>query len=157
MSYLIKVEYGDGLPDKLCVQCVLQINEAYNFRLICQRSDANLRQVYLDTVLNNCMSTIFDSAQDSIDTNNYQNSEDDQTMENHQSALQYFKDNKEAELHIVNIPKNKDKPTAVKKPYQCFICKNQYDFMKELRPHMKTHNIAKVRKKDYSIVVPGKL
>lgn len=35
---------GDGLPSQVCLQCVHYISRAYSFKLLCERSDANLRQ-----------------------------------------------------------------------------------------------------------------
>jgi len=34
---------GDGLPAQVCQQCVQQVNICYNFKIQCERSDANLR------------------------------------------------------------------------------------------------------------------
>lgn len=53
-----KVQPGDGLPETLCVQCVLQVSRAFNFKQICQRSDTSLRQVLLDTLAESCVATI---------------------------------------------------------------------------------------------------
>lgn len=53
---VFKVEPGDGLPETVCVQCVLQISRAFNFKQVCQRSDLNLRQLYLDSVAANQVS-----------------------------------------------------------------------------------------------------
>lgn len=50
ISLWFQVHTGDGLPETLCVQCVLQVSRAFNFKQVCQRSDANLRQVYLDSL-----------------------------------------------------------------------------------------------------------
>lgn len=41
-----KVEVGDGLPEKMCVQCVLQVSRAFTFKQQCQRSDTTLRSYY---------------------------------------------------------------------------------------------------------------
>lgn len=41
---------GDGLPETLCVQCVLQVSRAFNFKQVCQRSDASLREAYLKSI-----------------------------------------------------------------------------------------------------------
>lgn len=35
---------GDGLPSQVCFQCVHYISRAYSFKLLCERSDATLRQ-----------------------------------------------------------------------------------------------------------------
>ena len=40
---------GDGLTAQVCQQCVQQVNICYNFKIQCERSDANLRH-YLHTV-----------------------------------------------------------------------------------------------------------
>lgn len=40
---------GDGLPAQVCQQCVQQVNISYDFKIQCERSDANLRH-YLHTL-----------------------------------------------------------------------------------------------------------
>lgn len=37
---------GDGLPEKMCVQCVLQVSRAFTFKQQCERSDTTLRTYY---------------------------------------------------------------------------------------------------------------
>ncbi|XP_033610399.1 uncharacterized protein LOC111872057 isoform X2 [Cryptotermes secundus] len=49
ISACIKVCAGDGLPAQVCQQCVQQVNICYNFKIQCERSDANLRE-YLHSV-----------------------------------------------------------------------------------------------------------
>lgn len=39
----ISVSEGDGLPQQVCVQCVLQISRSYTLRMLCEKSDAVLR------------------------------------------------------------------------------------------------------------------
>lgn len=46
---------GDGLPEKMCVQCVLQVSRAFTFKQQCERSDTTLR-------------TYFQNIQDSMTT-----------------------------------------------------------------------------------------
>ncbi|XP_033610692.1 uncharacterized protein LOC111872698 isoform X8 [Cryptotermes secundus] len=45
---VIKLHVDDGLPSQVCQQCVHQVNNAYNFKLLCESSDFALRQ-YLST------------------------------------------------------------------------------------------------------------
>jgi hypothetical protein len=41
---LLQVYAGDGLPAQVCQQCVQQVNICYNFKIQCEKSDANLRE-----------------------------------------------------------------------------------------------------------------
>jgi hypothetical protein len=34
---------GDGLPSQVCGECVHKVATAYDFKLLCERSDAKLR------------------------------------------------------------------------------------------------------------------
>ncbi|XP_023724989.1 uncharacterized protein LOC111874055 isoform X4 [Cryptotermes secundus] len=43
----LKLCVGDELPDKVCCECVHQVNASYNFRLQCEISDVSLRQLLL--------------------------------------------------------------------------------------------------------------
>lgn len=49
----INVERGDGYPELMCVQCVLQVSRAFTFKKLCQRSDETLRILF-----NNITNTI---------------------------------------------------------------------------------------------------
>lgn len=43
MRYPFQVNAGDGLPELMCVPCVLQVSRAFTFKQQCQRSDQTLR------------------------------------------------------------------------------------------------------------------
>lgn len=40
------MQAGDGLPEKMCVQCVLQVSRAFTFKQQCERSDTTLRSYF---------------------------------------------------------------------------------------------------------------
>ncbi|XP_021921446.1 zinc finger and SCAN domain-containing protein 31-like isoform X3 [Zootermopsis nevadensis] len=42
---LVKMFAGDGLPAQVCEHCVHKVNESFNFKLQCERSDATLRHL----------------------------------------------------------------------------------------------------------------
>lgn len=42
----IKIYEGDGLPDKVCSECLEKLSAAYIFKQQCERSDAELRHAY---------------------------------------------------------------------------------------------------------------
>jgi hypothetical protein len=44
---ILQLCVGDELPDKVCCECVHQVNTSYNFRLQCETSDVTLRQLLL--------------------------------------------------------------------------------------------------------------
>lgn len=44
VSLFLKVSQGDGFPNLMCVQCVLQCSRAYTFKQLCEKSDNILRQ-----------------------------------------------------------------------------------------------------------------
>lgn len=57
-----QVQTGDGLPDFMCVPCVLQVSRAFTFKQQCQRSDQSLRALHevvklKEPVENNIMGT----------------------------------------------------------------------------------------------------
>lgn len=43
---LLQVRAGDGLPELMCVPCVLQVSRAFTFKQLCQRSDQTLRYFF---------------------------------------------------------------------------------------------------------------
>lgn len=47
LYYILQLCVGDELPDKVCTECVHQVNVSYNFRLQCEMSDVTLRQMLL--------------------------------------------------------------------------------------------------------------
>ncbi|KAG4080302.1 hypothetical protein HA402_010794 [Bradysia odoriphaga] len=53
----VHVEVGDGLPEKMCVQCVLQVSRAFTFKQQCERSDTTLRS-YFQTIQESMASTV---------------------------------------------------------------------------------------------------
>ncbi|RZF33998.1 hypothetical protein LSTR_LSTR016768, partial [Laodelphax striatellus] len=40
----IKILKGDGLPESVCVECMTQVEIAYHFKLLCEKSDTTLRK-----------------------------------------------------------------------------------------------------------------
>lgn len=52
-----KVEAGDGLPEKMCVQCVLQVSRAFTFKQQCERSDTTLRS-YFQSIQDSMTTTV---------------------------------------------------------------------------------------------------
>lgn len=47
LFFFKKVNVGDGLPELMCVQCVLQVSRAFTFKQQCERNDQTLR-IYLN-------------------------------------------------------------------------------------------------------------
>lgn len=45
---VLQVLEGDGLPQLMCVPCVLQVSRAFTFKQQCQRSDSTLRSFFLE-------------------------------------------------------------------------------------------------------------
>ncbi|GBP89919.1 hypothetical protein EVAR_63582_1 [Eumeta japonica] len=43
----IKIYEGDGLPDKICAECIAKLSSAYIFKQQCERSDQELRRNYV--------------------------------------------------------------------------------------------------------------
>ncbi|KAL0895335.1 hypothetical protein ABMA27_011477 [Loxostege sticticalis] len=43
----VKVYEGDGLPDKVCAECIQKLSSAYIFKQQCERSDQELRRNYV--------------------------------------------------------------------------------------------------------------
>uniref|UniRef100_A0A1B0GM18 C2H2-type domain-containing protein n=1 Tax=Phlebotomus papatasi TaxID=29031 RepID=A0A1B0GM18_PHLPP len=50
----VEVERGDGLPDKMCIQCVLQVSRAFTFKQQCQKADATFRLYLTKQVPEEC-------------------------------------------------------------------------------------------------------
>ncbi|KAF5308773.1 hypothetical protein FQR65_LT06006 [Abscondita terminalis] len=46
----LQVFRGDGLPEQVCLQCAQEVNRAFLFRRMCEKSDATLRH-YVETCL----------------------------------------------------------------------------------------------------------
>ncbi|GLV36318.1 uncharacterized protein CBL_08812 [Carabus blaptoides fortunei] len=57
----IQLEPGDGLPAKICVDCVTQAHQAYEFRLQCEQSDNVLRKKLLKHHIVLIKSDIYDA------------------------------------------------------------------------------------------------
>lgn len=65
---------GDGLPHQICTQCLQNVNRAYSFKQLCEKSDTTLRQ-YVNTlqpidttstiqnIINDVKSDIFNSTE----------------------------------------------------------------------------------------------
>ncbi|PSN48719.1 hypothetical protein C0J52_08786 [Blattella germanica] len=41
----LKICVGDGLPEQACSRCIYRINDCYNFKELCEKSDKSLRQL----------------------------------------------------------------------------------------------------------------
>lgn len=50
---------GDGLPENICLSCSQQVNTAYLFKRLCERSDLTLRDCTNFTDLSSDQNTIF--------------------------------------------------------------------------------------------------
>lgn len=44
ITRLFQVSKGDGLPENVCLNCVHQMNSAFLFRKLCEKSDTTLRE-----------------------------------------------------------------------------------------------------------------
>lgn len=45
---MFQINSSDGLPDLICKTCVLDLSNAYNFKLKCEKTDVTLRQCLND-------------------------------------------------------------------------------------------------------------
>jgi hypothetical protein len=52
---ILQLCVGDELPDKVCTECVHQVNVSYNFKLQCETTDMTLRQMLLKAEVRYCM------------------------------------------------------------------------------------------------------
>lgn len=57
---ILQVTPGDGLPEKMCVQCVLQVSRAFTFKQQCERSDTTLRS-YFQSIRDSLTTTVTDT------------------------------------------------------------------------------------------------
>lgn len=48
---LLQILHGDGMPDFICLQCLRQINKSFNFKQLCEKSDAILKHYILEGLL----------------------------------------------------------------------------------------------------------
>lgn len=46
MIMLLQISTSDGLPSKICVSCIAQITQAYNFKNQAETSDGILKQYF---------------------------------------------------------------------------------------------------------------
>jgi hypothetical protein len=51
---ILQLCVGDELPDKVCAECMHQVNISYNFKLQCETSDVTLRQMLLKPEVRYC-------------------------------------------------------------------------------------------------------
>jgi hypothetical protein len=52
---ILQLRVGDELPDKVCTECVHQVNVSYNFKLQCETTDMTLRQMLLKAEVRYCV------------------------------------------------------------------------------------------------------
>lgn len=52
---ILQLCVGDELPDKVCTECVHQVNVSYNFKLQCETTDMTLRQMLLKAEVRYCI------------------------------------------------------------------------------------------------------
>ncbi|CAK1600283.1 unnamed protein product [Parnassius mnemosyne] len=65
----VQIHMGDGLPDKICTECIQKLSSAYIFKQQCERSDQELRRHYVQQQTCSSSSTI--NIQSSVtETNN---------------------------------------------------------------------------------------
>lgn len=50
LKLVLQVLKGDGLPEQVCIKCAQEMNRAFLFRKLCEKSDATLRH-YMQTLL----------------------------------------------------------------------------------------------------------
>lgn len=61
----IQIELGDGLPDLMCVQCVLSVSRAFTFKQQCEKNDKIMRQ-YIEKQLENDGTTSIQKSEEII-------------------------------------------------------------------------------------------
>lgn len=47
MYFYFKIYEGDGLPDKICSECIQKLSSAHIFKQQCERSDQELRRNFV--------------------------------------------------------------------------------------------------------------
>ncbi|CAG5053822.1 unnamed protein product [Parnassius apollo] len=75
----VKIHMGDGLPDKICTECIQKLSSAYIFKQQCERSDQELRRHYVSQ--QTCSSSSTTNIQSSVTkTNNSCDNKSNQSL-----------------------------------------------------------------------------
>ncbi|XP_030765394.1 zinc finger protein 2 homolog [Sitophilus oryzae] len=164
----VEVDKEDGLPQLICLQCILQLSRGFSFKQLCEQSDCNLRQ-YLgkppikltekkedpeQSNFNN--SFLIDSFNDSRDSyNDSSTSSDSEDFKEEITIVSHPVIENETEekviahkqlLQISRTQNGNDKKKKCttelkgsKKPHVCNVCKKTHLSLKAFRKHLRTH------------------
>ncbi|GLV41342.1 glass [Carabus blaptoides fortunei] len=158
----IQVGEGDGFPNLMCVQCVLQCSRAYTFKQLCEKSDATLRQYLSPEFQEQLSNTIADqqTKQELQEQLQFNNLEAVVEISNNLTHEFVTYDEQECELEVkpdlyemnaieatdiseqepieIIVPKIETKTEGVNK-YQCKKCSESFGLKVDLKVHMMSH------------------
>ncbi|GLV46398.1 uncharacterized protein CBL_20740, partial [Carabus blaptoides fortunei] len=158
----IQVCEGDGFPNLMCVQCVLQCSRAYTFKQLCEKSDATLRQYLSPEFQEQLSNTIADqqTKQELQEQLQFNNLEAVVEISNNLTHEFVTYDEQECELEVkpdlyemnaieatdiseqepieIIVPKIETKTEGVNK-YQCKKCSESFGLKVDLKVHMMSH------------------
>lgn len=139
---------GDGLPSSMCLDCVNQLNNAYNFKEQCEKTDISLR----DWINNQLTEEPIDEKQnDLLSGTNFLNNDNNEFISNEHD---YFYEKKFQSHCCTNCPQTFPTKHELQLHQQidhvtndsltCKICLKQFEFPSHLERHMRIHNPPKI-------------
>lgn len=143
---ILQPEEHDGLPNKICLKCYTCINDAYQFKIQCQKSDDMLRtflKKHIETVKIVKLETAYNSEKNSeID-----DADDEEYMEDNPDPEYEPEVGEEEEIHVEEMIVDSSSDlltessnTTSEIAYKCSQCDEYFTSMKDFSSHNFIHH-----------------
>lgn len=135
---------GDGLPNQICSQCMLQISKSYTFKQLCQKSDITLRN-YIDEKNSMMLITSENTKNDEVDSTF---SKDDNSYAKYETDLNNSFEKLDNGLINENITygnevERNDGNLLIVEIYQCSECPASFNLKVDLEVHkLQMHTVT---------------
>ncbi|GLV43759.1 Parkin Interacting Substrate [Carabus blaptoides fortunei] len=135
----IQIEKGDGLPEQMCKQCIVQVNKSYKFKQLCEKSDAKLR-LYIknksQSKINRRSGNVDVEEISEHSTSSVYSVEDDVIICNENIELN---ENKCSNLKTNNTPDTSCNNEPTNESLICAICFQTFTVRRQYTQHLRTH------------------
>lgn len=161
----LKVTEDDGLPQKMCRTCIIQVSRAFQFKELCIRSDKKFKEILNNDSQQKSIQVLISDVQ-KAETENFMTEPDhesdnfldhyiaersfhslsygDLTNEDNSYDDPLIQINRSPSVTLVATPLPIQTPIKPK-TYECNVCKKQFYQVKILLRHHKTHLLARFK------------
>lgn len=155
--FLFQIKSNDGLPEKICFNCAIQVGEVYSFKKKCEQSDADLRERFRIKLEHandakefknkDSENTEINIKQELVETiPDIQSDPDFYFPESDSSPESELDEDPEYETKLSKLKVEQELLKNVKRRYECNLCDKSFSENYRLQRHFKTNGHLELAK-----------